>query len=447
MTLAGKKLQTIYDNGTEALADIENKTLANLDKVGKAEDEKRNREMTSDSQRLEERARELEAELNVAMDRTISKLEELKAEHVEKSNLHAEKLQEELKGAGESIKTALQQLIDGMSEQLTDVQQELCYEYDAEFEGSVVSLENQSFESNKNIRTHSQSLVNGLQQKLDQSLWETKGSEKQIVASLYKNYMQKASAIETHFAQMLKTISESFKEHYAELEKESGQAGESVSTSAEEALTRLDQVTSELEREINSFFGEMIQSCSSELDSGLGAITRDITSSHSQATAGLIQKSQDYSSSLLTAANAARDKLKAFCQESTAGAGKEKDQFLERMDRKVEESRAQRLELEQSREDAIETIRQELVSIRDEYEATLTTLAEEAQAKVQAVTHEVERDVRAAHNRCVSKLEEDGMSARQEIELEVERLLKLIAEHKESALKEIVAAAGVDPHK
>ncbi|MBZ0189256.1 MAG: hypothetical protein K8F91_23630, partial [Candidatus Obscuribacterales bacterium] len=175
MTLAGKKLQTIYDNGTEALADIENKTMANLDKVAKVHNENRSNEMANDSLKLEEKGREIESELNVTMDRSISRLEELKAEQSEKCRLHADKLAEELKSAGASIKSSLSHLISAMQEQLVDVEQEICYQYDSEFEGSVMVLENQCFNSNKNIRAHALSLVGAMQQKLDQSLWETKG--------------------------------------------------------------------------------------------------------------------------------------------------------------------------------------------------------------------------------------------------------------------------------
>lgn len=442
MTLAGKKLQILYDKGTEKISELENTTVENLDQIAKKHDVRRESDSDLDTQKLDAKAKHMESEINQLMDASYSKLEELKEEQTEKCRIHSDHLAEELNKIGDTIRVSLGNLIESIKDQLTDVNEDLAYDFDTSMDDSESMLEKQSFESTKAIHQHGSGSTNKLQQKLDQNVWESRGSEKQSVSQLYKSYMAKANGIEGHFSSLLKKLSNEYAGQFQRLEESISEAHTGIDSSTRNSVENLDLVTSEIEREINSFFGDKLSASSKNLDDKLTAMANEITNSHSVITLNLEQKTNDLSSGLLTAAAAAQDKLKHFAQEATQNGDRLTTEFTNRMESRVADSNLVRRELEQAKEECIKEIKEELISIREEFQESLLKLAKESEDEIFATTEAVERDIKAAHSRCFNKLEEDGRKAKDEIEAKVQNLLDRIAAHKQTALAEIAAAAS-----
>lgn len=445
MTLAGKKLQIIYDQGTKRIAELEGSAVSNLDKVARKHDTKRSQEADSDAEKLNSRATELESEVTQTMDSSFVKLDQLKEEQIEKCKLHTETLASELNKIGDTIRLTLSTLIESMKDQLVDVNEELAYDFDSSIDESESMLEKQNFESTRAIHAHGSANTNKLQLKLDQNIWESRGSEKQVVSKLYKNYMQKANSIESHFSSLMKKLSSDYQEQFKTIEETTGEVEEGLDNSAEELINKLDATTSEVEREINQFFGDKLSNSQEHLDEKLSSMATEITNSHSVLTLNLEQKTTDLSSGLLTAAAAAQDKLKLFAQETTLTADRMQTDFSDRMDKKVENSNLIREELEKAKEDCINEIKDELISIREEFQEKLSLLAKQAEDEINSTQEAVATDIQVAHDNCANKIDEDGQSAKIQIEQKVDQLLEQIAKHKESALEEIKAAATGTP--
>lgn len=441
MTLAGKKLQIVYNQGTEKISELENSTIENLDQISKKHDSRRENDSILDSQKIDTKAKAMESEINQLMDESYSKLEELRDEQIEKCKIHSENLSEELNKIGDTIRVSLGNLIESIKDQLSDVNEELSNDFDTDIDESESMLEKQSYESTKAIHNHGSGSTNKLQQKLDQNVWESRGSEKQAVSQLYKSYMAKANGIEGHFSSLLKKLSHEYQEQFQKLEESRTTSEESLDQATGKSVENLDIVTSEIEREINQFFGDKLEASSKHLDDKLSTMANEITNSHSVITLNLEQKTNDLSSGLLTAAAAAQDKLKAFAQDATQNADKIQNDFANRMEKRVADSNLIRRELEQAKEDCIKEIKDELISIREEFQSNLLKLAKESEDEIFATTEAVERDIKTAHSRCFNKLEEDGRSAKEEIDNKVQNLLDKINHHKQTALAEIQAAA------
>jgi len=442
MTLAGKKLQIIYDNGTESLSNIEADSIAKLTGSANKHASQQRSNATNHSSVVESKSQEIEGELHGLMDKSVKKLEKLKEQEIEKCKEHTDALTEELRRIGDLVRESVESIKAGLGDRLNDVKHELSSEFDKTYEQNVAGLMGSNFEGSKEIRAHATGLTNNLQQKLDQSVWESKGSEKQIVAQLYKNYMQKASAIETHFSQIMQKLSSEFQTQYKTVEEGSSKAKVSIGEDIDKALSQIEQASSDGERDINGFFGKLIAEHETELDAELEKVSKEIAQSNSAATTNLKQKTQDYSSSLLTAATSALESLKTACHETIRNADTMHNDFLNRMDDRVKGTQTTREQLESTKTETIKEICDELAEMRKSFEDNLDKLTRDAGDSVQTVANEVEKEIRTAHSRCLNKLADDGQSAIDEINKETMRVLTSIAEHKKTALEEITQAAG-----
>ena len=385
MTLAGKKLQIIYDSGTESLSNIETDSIAKL--TGSANKHAANQRSTaaSHSSIVEEKSQEIDGDLHEIMDKSVKKLEKIKEHEIEKCKEHTDALTEELRRIGELVRESVESIKAGLNDRLNDVDHELSSEFDKTYEQNVASLMGSNFEVGKEIRAHSTVLTNSLQQKLDQSVWESKGSEKQIVAQLYKNYMQKASAIETHFSQIMQKLSAEFQVQYKKVEEGASKSKADINSEIEKALADVDTSSAEGDRDINQFFTKLVSEHEAELESELEKVSKEINNSHSEATADLKTKTQDYSSSLLTAATTALESLKESCHETVEKAEDLHNDFLTRMDDRVAATKATREQLESTKLETITEICDELAAMRKSFEDNLDKLTREAGGSVQSV--------------------------------------------------------------
>lgn len=441
MTLAGKKLQIIYDGGTEQMSSIETDAIAKLTGSANKHASQQRSSATNHSSVVESKSKEIEGELHGMMDKSVKKLSKLKEQEVEKCKEHTESLTEELRRIGELVRESVDSIKASLGDRLNDVKHELSSEFDKTYEQNVAGLMGSNFEGSKEIRSHATGLTNNLQQKLDQSVWEQKGSEKQIVAQLYKNYMQKASAIETHFSQIMQKLSVEFQTQYKTVEEASSKAKVNIGDDIDKSLTAIEEASSDGERDINAFFGKLVSEHESELESEFEKVTREVTQANSTATTDLKQKTQDYSSSLLTAATSALESLKTSCNDTVKNADTMHTDFLSRIEERVKGTKFTRDQLDATKTDTIKEICDELATMRKGFEANLDRLTREAGESVQTVAAEVEKEIKQAHTRCLNKLADDGQSAIDSINKETTRVLTMIEDHKRAALDEITQAA------
>lgn len=444
MTLAGgnKNLQTVYDDGIESVSAIETDTVTKLQNATRKHAQKRKSSTAAHTTIVEDRAKEIEAELYALMDKSLRRLEEMKLNESHRSEEFSETLTHELKRVGEVIKDSVDLIKQSLSDRLDDVHKELASDFDSTMDGHLSKLERGNFESAKEIRAHGAVLANTLQQKLDQNVWESRGSEKQVIAQLYKTYMQKVSGIETHFSNLMQELNKQFQGQYTTLEESAATAKSSSKEEVTRILAEVESISSDVERDISQFFGDLLDGHKRELEEELEAVSREITTSSADADTTLKQKTQEYSSSLLTAATSAHDSLKATCNETVKKGDQMQTRFLDRLDERIEVSQSMRKELESTKADTVEEICNELATLRKNFEESLSRLTTEAENSVASIASEVERDIRSAHARCQAKLAEDGQAAQADIEKEVTRLLDLVGQHKAAALKEIAQAAG-----
>ncbi len=443
MTMAGKKLQVIYDKGSEELTNIETKTSNKLKKQSDTQSEKRKSLQTGDVSKIESKSTELEQDIRKIINESLIRLEDTKNKEVRNCQEQTGELERELKNVSEIVKKSLQQLVDSVKERLEDVELELTYEFDTNFDQKLGELEKQTYVSSGKLTAHGNTLVNSLQQKLDQNVWASKGSEKAVVTQLYKSYMKKANTIEQRFSSLMQQLSSQFQEKFKTVEESSKSIDIKVDKNTDETMTNLDKRCSDIEREINRFFGEMLTENIEQLDKNLGSIASDISSTHASLTGNLSQKTRDFSNSLNSLSGGMKERLTTNFQETGTRADSIFKEFMQSMEQKVNNSLHIRDELEKAKEETIKDIHDELVSVREEFQSKVDDLLKSAESDLQKITQEVEKEIGTTHTRCLNKLAQDGQACKQEIDTQVANLLAAIREHKRVALADISSAAAV----
>ncbi len=443
MTMAGKKLQIIYDKGSEELTNIETKTNSKLKKLADNQAEKRKTLQSSDTVKIDAKSTELEQDIRKIINESLIRIEDTKNKEVKSCRDQVGELGRELNNVSEIVKRSLQQLIDSVKERLEDVELELTYEFDTNFDQKLGELEKQTYVSSGKLTAHGNALANSLQQKLDQNVWASKGSEKAVVTQLYKSYMKKANTIEQRFSALMQQLSTQFQDKFKVVEESSKSIDAKVNKNTDETMINLDARCSDMEREINQFFGDMLSENIEQLDKNLGSIASDISNTHASLTGNLSQKTREFSNSLSGLSGGMKERLTSNFLETGTKADLVFKEFMQATENKVTNSLQIRDELEKAKEETIKDIHDELTSVREDFQNKIDGLLKSAEDDLQKITQEVEKEIGATQTRCLNKLAQDGQVCKGEIDSQVANLLAAIREHKRVALADISSAAAV----
>ena len=444
MTQAGKKLQTVYDSGTEELSRLESDMLGRFKSLKDGHTERRRRDADGTSSRIESGKDELESQLDELKTELESQIELLEEDEAKKCREHADALLSEIKRVGETASESVSMLKSSFKEKLSDLHQELSLEIDAYLESLLKELRELQYEGKSEIRTRGTSLTSRIQKKLDQNLWEWKGSKRNLAGQVDKIYMDKASSIESHFVALLKSIQVAQQDSTKQLEDAmQGSRAAAVQETAS-ALARAESIGSELERDINQFFGDRLQDHEREMNEELNLSLQDMDSTRETLGTSLETMADSLSQDLDTSSSEAQENLQEACQETKAKADDLHRDLLARLEERISTSKHARTELESTKSETIQSICDEIAELRNRFESSLSNLTREAESNIDSITSEVDEEIRGAHTRCSENLEEQGKKVRESIDREVSKVLKAIDDHKQTALSEIARAAGVD---
>ncbi len=438
-----KKLQTIYDTGSEELSQIESNSIARFSKQKEEHGSKRKSSAEDDSAKIEERSKTVETDILKLKDRLVSDLESLKEKETQKCNEHKESLEQELKRTQDEVNESLERVRATLAEKLGEVHLELSGNVDAFLEVYIAELQQMEYQTTSDTRSQGSSLTGRLQKKLDQNLWEWKATKKQLSGQVEKSYMDRANSIESHFASLVKSIQVSQQDNSKRLESAVHGSKEAAAREVETALARAEGVGSQLERDINQFFGARLSAHTSELKDELDLMQKDIDTTRSGYDESLKEKTKGYVDSLTQAAKSASDELKISCEDTSQKAEEMNKDLLLRLENRIAAVKHARTDLEDTKKSTIQDICSEIAQLKERFEKSLVDLTREAEENIQSIGSEVEDEIRRAHSRCAKKLEEQGAGVKIGIDKQVTELLGVIKEYEESALAEIAASAGL----
>jgi F0F1-type ATP synthase membrane subunit b/b' len=442
--VAGKKLQDIYDSGADRLGQIEGTVSQDLkSSATRTASERRDGDGQAQT-KIEEKSKELELDLRKFKQKSIERLHAVIDEEVKETDAHLKQVVRELESLSARLKKQIANLKETHNETVDNLKQNLADQFESAVEHSSSDLGKQDFDSIKHLRSHGTFVMNSLQQKLDHSLWESRGEEKQFNSSLFKTFMQKANNIDTHFSSLMQKLSVEFQKHYKHLDEQSEQIDGEIIKESESLLDQTETEAVRLEREIREFFNHEMQEHTNKLDTSLNVVAHDLSTMHDTTTNKLTEQTQQLSAALVMASGEARDVLTNNCQELREKVDKMMMEFKFRLDERINASVSMKEGLEEKKNEIFDDLKKELTEIRDGFSERLTNLATEATGKVDSVGAEAESEIKSVHQRCLSELKGAGSHAKNQVDGVVGKFVELIAEHRMRALAEIAKSAGVD---
>jgi hypothetical protein len=442
MTFAGKKLQEIYDSGSQSLVEMETKVSENMKGNAQSHANERKNGDDDSTSRIEQRTNALESDLRTFMDDSIERLKKVMDEELKETEDHLVVVKQDLTGLADRLKTSIVDLRKSYEEQVGETCASLSDQFEGESERTTIELEKQDYASTKHIKAQGTFISNSLQQKLDHTLWESRGEEKQYNTQLFKTFMQKANNIDTHFSALMQQVSSEFQEQFKALEGSSNHGEEELNGESKKLSHAIDTFSIETEASMNEFFRGVLEGHNKNLDNSLSSIAQDLSSVHDATTEKLSEQTRQLSSNLVTASGEAREGLSTRCQDLRDKVDTMLAAFIARMDEKVKTSLVLRENLEKEKDSIFTGIRGELAQIKAGYEKKLTNLMNEGVNRVNTIASDCERDMQAAHERCQSQLKSDAQTMRDDIEKEIQEFTQMLTTVRTATLDEIAKSAG-----
>ena len=442
MTFAGKTLQDIYNSGSNQLNELEENTTGKL--TGKSTLHLSERRESEQQSKMEVAAKaaavdeEIKRQARDASERIRAALEKEKAN----TQTYISELSAKMANFKSDIKKATDELREIYEGTLDDGYLRASDHYSSGAEGSISDLQTQHYQSGQRLRSQSSFFANTLQQKLDHSLWESRGSEKQSNSALFRNYMQKANNIESHFSTLMQRLNNDFQQGFERLQTYAKDSQEDFAGDTDAFADRIDEILHAIEQDVNEIFAGCVENNKLSLKEKFGGIVEQVQDLGDETGRQLREDTNEIVGNLTSASRESERSLKKKCDEVTERMQLDMQAFVGRINSKVNESDLVRRQLTEAKSKVINEIRDELIAIRNTFETRLGDLTREARDGLKSVANEVDGDMKGAYDQSLRKITSDSNSAKNEIEEATNQLLNLINQQKTNALNEIARAAG-----
>lgn len=441
MTFAGKKFKSLFDGGQERLKEIEGSVSENLKRASSAHAETRKDSDSNATTLIEGKAKDLETDLREFLEKSVERLQKTMDVEIKETEEHLEAVKMDLGNLSDKLKHSIADLKRTYDDSVHHIRTTLSDQYEGAIESTRVELEKQDHATSKHLRAHGTFVMNSLQQKLDHSLWESRGEEKTYNSSLFKTFMQKANTIDTHFSTLMQRLSDDFGQHYKALEIATAETELDLNQQSHALLSQIAQHSSELEGEIQEFFKTTMENHHNTLDSSLTSIAQDLSSVHDSTTKKLSEQTKEMSASLLAASGDARSNLSNKCATLRETVDERLQSFLSRLTDKVSTSAVLKDSLESEKNAIYQNVRNDIGEIRDGFERRMTNLMEDAVKRINSITEEAERDIGAVQHVCQNQLRTDASTSRNEIDEAISNFLEKLSTQRNLALEEITKSA------
>jgi hypothetical protein len=444
MSVSGKKLQEIYDGGSSQLSQMETTVSQSLAKNSADMADERSQGDNSAQSKIEERNNQLHAELKAFHEESVERLQNTIASELKETQDHMNQLTGDLENLAERMRKQISTLQTTHAHGLTNLKQNLADQFEGHIENSNIDLGQQEFIVTKRLRNHGTLVMNSLQQKLDHSLWESRGEEKQYNTALFKAFMAKANSIDTHFSALMQKLTEHFQTQFKSLEGQSQQAESHFYAETRGLLEKIGEHASSTEQQIQEFYRQETSEHTTRLDNSLNDLAQDLSAVHDATTGQLTSRTRELSKSLLTSSGEVRDALTKKVDDLNEKVDSMMSQFQSKLAERTGGSSELKTGLEEEKAQIFSGLKNELTDIRRGFEKRLTGLMKEGLDKIKQAESEAAQDIESAHRHCMNELNKASGDVRQDIETGVNKFLAMIAEQKEKALEEIASAAGAN---
>lgn len=441
MSVAGKKLQDIYDAGAAKLTDMDRSQRSVMAKSVDTSQSASETVVAESAAQLEQRSKECQSDIQSTLTKTVQQIqktidsESLATENrltVLKDNIAA--LSKKLHDSIAELRVSHEARLDVVSEDVAN----LCAR---EFDNAAAELHIQDYSSSKTLKVQNTFVMNSFQQRLDHGLLETRGEEKQINNKISKSFLQSVNTIDTHVSNWIGKLSQSFEDHSQSLERlfKDGDAA------LEEGMTKLaadvDNHAEEIEQKIDEYFEHVSYDFKEKGEKQSGDLLDELKGVNKSASEDVSKLTRELAGELEAASEASVARLKQTSADLKGKVDSSLDAVNKECNKRREMSLSLKQELEARARELIENIKGELSDLHASFEQRLKTQLSGSAQELSSICAQAESAIAEAQSSCEGQFKSLADKAKDQIQSKLSELLLRIKKQQDVALDEVMKVA------
>lgn len=442
MGSAGKKLQDIYDAGASKLRELQTSQESSLKNASDSHASTAKTAQKNAAEGLQKRADELNNDINEALTKStqkISKAIEIETQQTEK---YLKTLLNKINELSGKLRDSITELRDAHATRTAALSEDVCDLYEREFEANTSGLRKRDYDSGQSLKVQGRFVMNSFQQKLDHSLVETRGEERQISSRLFKGFLQQSNSIDTHAATLGQQISETYQQHADDL-KSRQQDGETKLLQAMEALVEdAESYTVEVEQGIHELFERINFESAKKSDEIADRAVSALKELQETQVSELSDLTNDLQKDLRSVARSVGENIQKISDDDMTRVNQTLDSFSSDCKKRMDATLQLEKDLEDRSKEIVARIKKDLSDLQKAFVEKMTEAEKKALDRLENATQSADEAIAKAEQESEDQLKNHVSTSRSQIDSASVNLLKRIQEKRSIAVDEVMKAAG-----
>jgi len=445
MNVAGKKLQDIYNAGSSKLDELkrtqQSALATTVDEHLVAVDTAEKRAV----EQVQQRSKELEADIKAFLASSVQRMQRVIDSETQETDSHLRVLTNSLDALGKRLRETIADLKQSHDAQIALVTEDVTDLCEREYDSAAAAIEREDYNASKNLKIQDTFVINSFQQKLDHSLVEVRGEEKQINNKLFRSYLQNTHSIDTQISGLGDQLSGQATGH-SEALAEKFKSGESrLQSELDVLLNQAENYNQETDEKVRESFERISAMFRAESEQCLAELVSELRSLHASSIKEFSSDTEELAKGLESAATSAHELLKTTGEEIHKKVDSALSEFTAECNRRQDSRFTLRKELEARSQEILQKIKKDLLEIQSGFENKLRAITTSASEQLSSLCSAAETAIVAAQKDCESQLDSMVASTKDQIHSGLMELIRLAKGRQEVALEEVLKAGGSTP--
>lgn len=441
MSVAGKKLQDIYDAGAKRLAEMDRSQRSLMGKSVDASLESSKSLGDESTNQLQQRSKECESDVQATLTKTMQQIQQvIDAESLETENRLAV-LKDNISALSKKLHDSILEMKQQHDARLNVVSEDVANLCEREFDNASAELHIQDYSSAKTLKVQNTFLLNTFQQKLDHGLLETRGEERQITVRISKSFLQSVNTIDTHTSAWTEKLSQSFDTHSKALEEQFTSGDGDLENLIGELVSDVDKQAVELQQKIHEHFEHVSFELKDKSSGKLDDLMSELKSAQKHSSEDLAKLLKELTGELESACEVSYQRLRQTAIDLKGRVNTAIDSVEDECGKRREISLGLKRDLEEKARVLIDGVKKELAELHSSFEQRLKKLIAKSAQDLNNICAEAEGAISTAQSDCEGQFKTLSDRAKDQIQTKLSDLLLRIKRQQDLALEEVVKVA------
>ena len=441
MTLAGKKLQDIYDAGAETFVELEAQAKDGFRRAKEEHEHSMTTLSEGSSQSLRNQSSDLQTELRQLIDSSVGRLQKIQTQENKGNKSYALGLMEELRVRCEQMQSKLAALKQSHSENV-ELASSLSHQtYSSGVETAKIELTENAAQARENLNLFGATMVDDLLGTFEQSAMKEHSRARESLEAYFSTAKESSAVMSAQFSALVQTFSGECNSRQKASKSSAAQTEKEVGSAVNASLETLDKQSALLEQKINKIYAELTEAYFKTMDEGLSSFADELSVLHDDTTERLSKSSEDLANELLSDFTKAQGGLRDACETASNKVAGDFSSFKGRIEIRLQSSRGQKQTLEDDKNRILIAIKNELIAIQDAFYKKITELIEQGKLELADMTKVVDEKIGKAVEKCSEEIGNRAGAIQKQIEDDVRKFVQEILIFRKAAIAEITASA------